>query len=246
MIVVRDDHAAFAGGDGPIGEEAEARQTAEAAHVVAAVGAAQALGGVLHHRDLQTRAQRDELGHARGAAEGFGHQHAARAAGGGLLGLAHIHVQRGGIGVHEHRSRAHVQHRVHVAAVGEGAHQHLVAGADAERLQRDLHGDRSAGHAHGVGAARAFGHGVFEGEQVGAHRESAGTQRGGHGIEVGGLERGLVQGDHGCLSGGSASGWLARLCCSASGRARRPASGWVPPRVRHRRRCGPTPRVPRG
>ena len=76
------------------------------------------------------------------------------------LGGVQVEGQR--IGVHEDRRRAAVAHRVGGGDIGQGRDDHLVAGLNTQRHQRQVQRRRAVVAGHGVAHAAIGCEGCFE------------------------------------------------------------------------------------
>jgi hypothetical protein len=162
-VVVGHHHAALAGGDHLAGVEAVAADVAQAPARPPVVRGAQGAGGVLQHGqpvltgELQARAQ------VRGQPEQVHRHDRPRSRRQVALEVDRLDVVGVGLHVDEHGHRTLLDHDVGRRREGEVGHEHLVAGADAERHQGQVHRRRAGAGGEGVPAP---GHGGDHGLEL--------------------------------------------------------------------------------
>ena len=84
------------------------------------------------------------------------------------------------VDVHDHRQCAGCDRGIGGGGEGQRGHDHLVAPADPQRLQRDLHGDRAVGHDDAVAGALILGKSLGERRRVGSRLGPAAHQPASH------------------------------------------------------------------
>ena len=221
--VTGHQHPAFAGGDGLVGVEAEHRGVAvERADELAAAGGGQRVRGVFHHLQVAVGRQLEQRSHVGGQA-GVVHRHD------GLGARRDRFLDRGGVDVQRRRvdvDQLHVGTQVahHLGGGGEGVggRDDLVAGADAQGLQRQVQagGGGIDGHRMQRRVTEKGPEILFEALRLGAGGDPAALQR----IDdLGNLvlaDLGQGEGEEGRAVGGQVGGHVG-LSTAASG-AQRP------------------------
>ena len=136
-VVVSGDHAAFARGHRLARVEGEGRDIPEAAGEAPARPGAGGARGILDHGDAlrQSGAQSRDFGAEAEEMHRHHHPRALRHRGERLL---HVDVERHRVDIHEDRGRTAMEHRIGGRDPGEGRHDDFVAGAGADRQQRQM------------------------------------------------------------------------------------------------------------
>ena len=172
LVGVRGDEPALAGGDVLRRVEAEARRLRQPAQLAAAVGALGRVGGVLDHGDPELP---DRIHVRRLAGQVDGHDRLR------LLGHCRADQRRVDVEV----ALAHVDEDGRCAGVddhvgGRGPRDrrrdHLVAGLDPERDERQVHRRRARCHREDVLRLQVLGHPLLEQRRLGAGRQPAGAE----------------------------------------------------------------------
>jgi hypothetical protein len=155
--------------------EAPGRQIAERADAPPLVLRAVRLRRVLDQPEAARAAEgADRVGVERPAVE-VDADDAARARRRAPLELGRVEVESRRVDVAEDRRRAHQDHRLGGREEAEGGHQHLVAGAGAERAQRDHQRVRAVADTDHRGGAEEVGEGLLELLDLGAENEGVGV-----------------------------------------------------------------------
>ena len=150
IVVVAADHAAFAAGREMLGlAEREAGNRSEGAGLLPLVFAAEALGAVFDDRKLVLLGDLENRIHIRDDAVEVDDDDRLGAFGDGRFDLLRID-EVVGADVDEHRKRARLQRAEGRGDERIGSADHFVAGADAERGERDMERGRSVGYADRV------------------------------------------------------------------------------------------------
>ena len=142
--------------------EAEAAKRAQRADLAIAPFRQMRLAGVLEHRQFVLAADLEDGVEIRGRAADVHRQDAARALGDGGFDLARVNLRSFRIRVNEHRHCVLQQHRVDRGHERVRRHDHFVAGADAESIQRNDQGARTVGGGQAVLRSQRRGPGFFE------------------------------------------------------------------------------------
>ena len=198
-LVLGDHHAAFAGGHGLVGVEAEHGSIAgQLAHQRALPGGGQGVGGIFQHTQLVLARNGENRVHVAGQAAVV-HRHdglGARRDGG--LDLARVDIERDRIAIDQHRIGAQVTDHLGGGGEGQRGRDHLVTGADAHGFQRQMQAggggiDGNAMHA----AAQVVTKLLFEGARFRAGGDPAGTHGMGNGGDFFLADVGAGEGDEG-------------------------------------------------
>ncbi len=244
LVVVGRREAALAGHQVLRGVEAEHGRT-EPAGALPVVRRAVGLGGVLHDPQAVALGDRHERVHVRHEAVEVDRQDRLRAGRDRRLHRGRVDAEVVLADVHQDRRGADPEDRAHRGVEAERDGDHLVAGADPERVQDRLERHRAVAHQDRVLHAAVGGPGLLEGGGPLPHREHPGAEDLEDGLLFGGADVGAGDRDHGTGSSGrrrtrrrrSGSGWHRR------GRRRRPRSRREPGR-RRPGRCRPGGRRP--
>ena len=161
FVVVGGDDPALAGGHVLGRVKAEAART-EGADAAALVLGAVRLGSVLHQRQLIVFADLGDLRHPRGVPEDVDRHHGLCVVGDGRFQLVRVHVQVERVDVHEHWRGAAGDDAGGCRDEAEGRGDHLIARANAVRLQRYDQRRGAAVHADRVLRPDVFGERLFE------------------------------------------------------------------------------------
>lgn len=162
LLVVGDDHAAFAGGDVLVGVEAEGADIAEAAAGAAFVGLSMHLSGVFEHFQAVLTGQFQHRVDIYRQAEDVDHHDGLGAGGDAGLDLAYVHVPGDRVAVHQHRLCPASDDLADAGDDGEAGHDDFVAGADAQGVNSGIQGGGAVADGDGVTAAHALGESLFE------------------------------------------------------------------------------------
>ncbi len=195
-VVVRRDEPAFAGGDVLRRVEREAGRGREAAELAPAIGALGGVRRVLDHRDPELP---DRVEVARLPGEVDRHDRLRPLRDGGCDGRR-VDVQVALADVDEDRRRARVDDHVRGRRPGDRGRDHLVAGTDAERDEREVHRGGARRDGEHVLRLEVLGHPLLEQRRPRPGRQPARAERVGDGLDLLLADRGRLEAEL-CLSG---------------------------------------------
>ena len=220
LVRVRRDEPALAGGDVLRRVEAEAGRLGEPAELAAAVGALGRVRGVLDHRDPELP-DRIQVGRLPGEVDGhdrlrpLGHRRRDGRRVDVEVALAHVD---------EDGRRAGVDDHVRGRRPGDRRRDHLVAGLDPERDERQVHRRRAGRDREHVLRLEVLGHPLLEQRRLRAGRQPAGAERLGDGLDLLLADRRRLEAQW-CLAGHSTT----KRISSAAARARSSACSRLSP-----------------
>ena len=180
VVVVRRHHAALARSDVLRRVEGEAGGNGERADLPPAVGGLGGVGGVLDHGDSEGE-QRVEVGRLAGEVH---RQDRLRPLGDCLGDGLRVDVQVGIAHVHEHGAGAAVDDHVPGRRPGDRRRDHLVAGPDAGREEREVHGGGPGREGNAVLRAHVVGEPALELLRARPARQPAAPERLRHGLDL--------------------------------------------------------------
>ena len=151
LLVVGDEHTAFAGGDVLVGEEAERGTVADGSEFLAFVLRQRAVAGILNHLEVVLAGNRHNLVHSGRETSHMNHHNALGLGRNLTLDVSGIDIDM--VGPHDigkDGSSTHITDAVAGGSKGQRWADHLIAGAEAAHHTRHVERVGAVRHAHRI------------------------------------------------------------------------------------------------